>query len=55
MKYFVYTTNCSNHNYMKEFNNIDDALKYCKSASIHNTCILIKGEKIDWKKVKIKY
>ena len=50
MKYFVYVTNCSNHNQIFEHDNLQSALEQCKFASEHNTCVLIKGTKIDWKK-----
>ena len=50
MKYYVYVTNCSNHNNMYEYDNLVDAKKFCEYASEHNTCILIKGNKVNWKK-----
>lgn len=50
MKYYVYVTNCSNHNHMYEHDNLQSAIKQCEFASEHNTCILIKGTEIDWKK-----
>lgn len=51
MKYYVYVTNCSNHNFMRAHDTLESALAHCKSASEqHNTAILIKGTEIDWKK-----
>lgn len=49
MKYFVYVTNASNHNFIYEHDDLHSAVEQCKYASKHNTCILIKGNKIDWK------
>lgn len=53
MKYFVYITNCSDHNWMRTFDNLTDALQCCEDVSQHNTAILIKGTKINWE-TKIK-
>ena len=50
MKYFVYVTNCSNHVNIFEHDNLQSALEQCKYVSKNNTCVLIKGTKIDWKK-----
>lgn len=50
MKYYVYVTNCSNYNFMRAHDTLESALAHCKSASEHNTAILIKGTEIDWKK-----
>ena len=50
MKYFVYITNASNHNHLYEYDNLADAKKHCAGASENNTCILIKGNKINWMK-----
>ena len=47
--YFVYITNCSEHNWMRKFNNLDDALQCCEEVSQHNTPILIKGTALNWK------
>ena len=52
-KFFVYVTNCSNHNFIYEHDNLHSAVEQCKYASQHNTCVLIKGTVVDWeKKVK---
>lgn len=50
MKYYVYVTNCSNHNHMYEYDNLEEAKRHCEGSSEHNTCILIKGRKIKWEK-----
>lgn len=52
MKYYVYITNCSEHNWMCVFDNKADAIKCCEEVSTqtHNTAILIKGTEINWKK-----
>lgn len=48
MKYYLYITNASEHNYMFEYDNLEDAKKHAINASYHNTCILIKGTKVKW-------
>lgn len=50
MKYYVYVTNCSNHNFMTVHETLESALRHCESANAHNTVILVKGTEIDWKK-----
>lgn len=52
MKYYVYVTNSSNHNHMYTHDDLHSAIKQCKYTSEHNTCILIKGTRIDWKIIK---
>ena len=51
MKYYVYVTNASNHNHMFTHDDLHSAIEQCKYASEHSTCILIKGTKIDWKRL----
>ena len=47
--YFVYITNCSEHNWMRTFDKLSDALRCCEEVSQHNTPILIKCTKLNWK------
>lgn len=50
MKYYVYVTNACNHNFIYEHDTLHSAIEQCKYASEYNTCILIKGTKLDWRK-----
>lgn len=43
MKYYVYTTNASNHNFLHEFDTLYDAERMCENAYKHNSCYIIKG------------
>ncbi len=43
MKYYVYVTNASNHNFLHEFDTLYDAERFCRSASEYYTCYIIKG------------
>lgn len=49
-KYYVYVTNCSEHNHMYVYDTLEQAVRECEYASKHNTCILIRGTKVDWEK-----
>lgn len=54
MKYYVYVTNCSEHNHMFTHDTLESAIRQCEFASKNNTCILIKGTQFDWEKKKRK-
>ena len=53
--YFVYVTNCSNHNSIYRHDNLADAVRTCQSVSKHNTAVLIEGKQLDWKKLEKKF
>lgn len=50
MKYYVYVTNCSEHNHMFTHDTLESAIRQCEFASKNNTCILIKGTEVNWEK-----
>ncbi len=52
MKYYVYVTNASNHNFLHEFDTLYDAERMCEDASRHNSCYIIKGSEKQFYKRK---
>ena len=50
MKYYVYVTNCSEHNHMFTHDTLESAIRQCEFASKNNTCILINGTEGYWEK-----
>lgn len=46
MKHYVYVTNASNYNSLHRFNGLHEAKEFCKTASVHNSCYIFKGEEM---------
>lgn len=44
MKYYVFVTNASNHNFLYEFDTLYEAERMCEDASHHNSCYIIEGK-----------